>query len=309
MNICQSCSATTIEELLRRVSLLNTKGVHALVKGRHNCISRSIKTFKVAIKELEQVKGLTRGNVYLPRTPKQQRLTCYLEAFHTSELALMNEGSTGFDDSYFVYSRAIVFRPLSDASFLGMEFYTAILKFNIALAYHIKSKLSSSSSEVLSCSNAGLKYYKKSLKVLRDLGVTNSQPPLPGGGETMIHLRLAALNNMAHLHTLSGNQKQAQQTLKRAFLYTLVQQPILLRSNNNDERRVPSLLSDTITVEMYSSNSSRGVPNAVTSLGSAASGWASIADQFSSLATNPGFINEVLLNVMVSGPVSGAPAA
>jgi hypothetical protein len=182
-----------------------------------------------------------------------------------------------------VYNRALVFHPLSDTSALGIAFYTAILQFNIALAHHIKLVgTNTTPPRNKSALKVAVRYYKQCLRTLKQVGVSGDHPPHPGGGEAMIYLRLAALNNLAHVHLRAGNLDTVHCTLGRIFILSVAHRPTLLQT-----QPIQCSSSQSQDNDNAPRGARRQTPNTM----------------------NSAFVNEVLLNVMVSGLVSAAAAA
>jgi hypothetical protein len=262
-----------MENSLRSVALLNVKGVHALVMGRKNHVPRSVSAFKEALALLDQI-------------PKRHRhhdacRTSCLEAINSSPVSPLE---AQLDSSFYVYNRALSFHPLSDTSALGIAFYTAILQFNIALAHHSKLVGTNSAPPPRSKSalTVAVRYYKQCLKTLKQVGVSGDRPPHPGGGEAMIYLRLAALNNLANVQFRAGNLDKVHDTLGRIFKFSVAHRPTLFQTQPIQNSSSQSEDND---------NAPRG------------------ARRQTANTMNSAFVNEVLLNVMVSGLVSAAAAA
>jgi hypothetical protein len=266
---------------LRDLTLMNTKGIHCLVMGKKNFIPRAVQAFKQALAQLENVRSAD----YTTKPccqPKSSLEGNVLEVFNSSPLCSMEAQQ----DSFYVYNRAVFFKPLSDTSSIGLTFYNAILQFNLALTYHIKAHTSKDSKTI----QRSLKLYKTCLKTLRELGVGGGsmagRPPHPGGGETMIYLRLAALNNLSHIYSLTGDYDKVNDTLAKVFKFTVAQRPVLFSEDNHPEDCADEFVSST-------TRDCSGI----------------LADRRTIASMNSAFVNEVLLNVMVAGPVSGAPMA
>jgi hypothetical protein len=175
------------------------------------------------------------------------------------------------------------FHPLLDTSALGIAFYTAILQFNIALAHRIK--LVGTNTPPLrnkSALEVAVRYYKQCLRTLKQVGVSGDRPPHPGGGEAMIYLRLAALNNLAHVQLRAGNLDKVHDALGRIFKFSVAHRPTLFQTQPIQ----------------YSSSQSQDNDNAPRG-----------ARRQTTNTMNSAFVNEVLLNVMVPGLVSAAAAA
>jgi hypothetical protein len=278
-----SSSATTrMENSLRSVALLNFKGVHALVLGRKNHVARAVSTFQEALVLLGQVQ---RQQQQCGAMVQSRRHTSCLEAFNSSPVARLE---AQLDSSFYVYNRALFFHPLSDTSAIGITFYMAILQFNMALAHHMKLVNTSTKASTRSHVNkkvikVAVRYYKQCLKTLKQVGVGGDRPPHPGGGEALIYLRLAALNNLAHVQFVSGNLDKVHHTLGRIFKFSVAQRPTLFQ-----------------TQPMQDCSSRRNQNNDDLPPG---------ARRPTANTMNSAFVNEVLLNVMVSGPISGAAAA
>jgi hypothetical protein len=278
--IMSSPATASMENSLRSVALLNFKGLHALVMGRKKHVPRAVSAFQEALVLLGEVQ---RQQQQCDTMDESRPRMCCLEAFNSSPIDRLE---AQMSSSFFVYNRAVFFNPVSDTSAIGITFYTAILQFNMALAYHIK--LVSTSTTISSHGHkraikVAVQFYKQCLKTLKQVGVGGKRPPHPGGGEAMIYLRLAALNNLAHVQFVAGNFDMVHVTLGRIFKFSLDQRPTLFQTQPMEDcssRR-----------NQHNDNLPRG----------------------SSLPTanmmNSAFVNEVLLNVMVSGPISGAAAA
>jgi hypothetical protein len=269
-----------MENSLRSVALLNSKGLHALVMGRKKHVPRAVSAFQEALRLLGEVQ---RQHQQSETMDESRRRMCCLEAFTSSPVARLE---VQLESSFYVFNRALFFHPLSDTSAIGVTFYTAILQFNMALAHHIK--LVSTKTTISSHGNkrgikTAVQSYKQCLKTLKQVGVGGNRPPHPGGGEAMIYLRLAALNNLAHVQFVAGNLDMVHETLGRIFKFSVAQRPTLFQTQpvqNCSSRR-----------NRHNNNLPRG------------------ASRPTANTMNSAFVNEVLLNVMVSGPISGAAAA
>ena len=276
-----------MENTLRGVALLNSKGIHALVMGRKNHLSRALSSFQEALGLLEQIQQQQKvgdrhddAKASIKR-PGQVTESC-LEAFVSSPVARLDSSA------FYVYDRTLFFKPLSDTSVVGIAFYTAILHFNMALARHIKIMASSDNINNKKRIKFATRSYKQCLKTLKRAGAYGGRPPIPGGGEAMIYLRLAALNNLAHVQQVAGQYDKVRETLARAFKYSVAQRPTLFRRNNESAPRRHAFWRDcAFHSDEVRNDSSRP----------------------SGMTMNAAFVNEVLLNVMVTGPVDAAGAA
>ena len=284
MNTSPSSSAT-LEDVLRQAALLNTRGVYGLVtKERKNRIPKAVRSFKAALEMMQQAQKMAAD-----RGPQPSSRHCYLEAYSSSPVAPKHQEVQ--DDSFYVYNRAIFFKPLSDTTPFGITYYTAALHYNMALAYHCEATTTTKTTEAPALSRAR-RCYKQALKVLKQVGVDSSsagRPPHPGNGELMIYLRLTSLNNLAHIHRLARDYPQMEVTLRRTFQYTVAHRETFFAEDARQEDN-----NDSSNKDDHDGHSHSGPRNSV-----------------SSITSNPSMsVNEVLLNVMVAtGPTAGASAA
>ncbi|CAB9513581.1 expressed unknown protein [Seminavis robusta] len=300
-----STAISKMENNLRSVALSNTKGIHALVMGRKKCVSRALTAFKSALTELEDTMATSSCNHCCQMTTAAR-----LEVFNSSAVTGLPALTDELPFYFYLYNRAIYFCPLSDTTTVGLTFYKCVLHFNMALAHHVKANNSTTSSGDAKAIKSAIKYYKQCLRALSHLGVSGDRPPFPGGGEAMVYLRLAALNNLAHVQTLAGDSESSQKTLARVFKFTLAQRPFLFNqkdqatssSNSSTTGSTSTTQPDGTPMEDCSSPQNNANPNN------------DDRDEHSDSrrannTMNSEFVNEVLLNVMVSGPIAGAAAA
>ena len=286
-----------MEDHLRQVAVLNARGVYCLVaKKRKNRIPKAVRSFKAALAVMQAAQEEASSSA--PHRPQ------YLQAYSSAPVVPMQnknqqveDVASSDSDSYYVFNRAIFFKPLSDMSAVGLIYYTAVLHYNLALAYHCEAtagvaKASSNEGKKTTLTQAAAlsrarKHYKQALEVLTQAGIfgkAGERPPHPGGGELLLYLRLSALNNMAHVHRLSHQYSKMRTTLRRVFQYTLAHRATFFAAQD-----------DTAQQSNKDHNNSAA---------------AAQANGLSSITHNQTFVHEVLLNVMVTqGPVVGAGAA
>lgn len=204
-----ACTEPVIQMRLQEAAGLNRNGTLSLLRNRHR---EAVKRFKEALEIVEEIAKEPLNDLF-----QQKQEASFPQIVEPSEDI---EGLQ--DDRFFVFNHALIFNPSThqdeqQVTEYDIFFYSAIIVYNIALAFHCAGMKKMDSTKSFTAAKA---FYEKSLVICDSCA---SISPSCVFSATYDMVKLFAINNACHIHLEQGNTTDFQSCLEevRMISYSL----------------------------------------------------------------------------------------